>query len=132
MRFLLDTNILSDLVRHPRGLVSDRIKEVGEDNICTSVVVAAELRYGAAKKASSRLTMQLEAILRAIDVLALEQPADAVYGSLRARLEQAGRSIGANDLLIAAHALAVGHTLVTDNAREFSRIHGLRVENWMR
>ena len=132
MRFLLDTNILSDLVRHPRGLVSDRIKEVGEDNICTSVVVAAELRYGAAKKASSRLTMQLEAILRAIDVLALEQPADAVYGALRARLEQAGRSIGANDLLIASHALAVGHTLVTDNAREFSRIHGLRVENWMR
>jgi len=132
MRFLLDTNIISDLVRNPRGLVSDRIKEVGEDNICTSVVVAAELRYGAAKKASSRLTMQLEAILRAIDVLALEQPADAVYGSLRARLEQAGRSIGANDLLIAAHALAVGHTLVTDNAREFSRIHGLRVENWLR
>jgi tRNA(fMet)-specific endonuclease VapC len=132
MRFLLDTNILSDLVRNPRGLVSDRIKEVGEDNICTSVVVAAELRYGAAKKASSRLTMQLEAILRAIDVLALEQPADAVYGSLRARLEQAGRSIGANDLLIASHALALGHTVVTDNAREFSRIHGLRVENWMR
>jgi tRNA(fMet)-specific endonuclease VapC len=132
MRFLLDTNILSDLVRNPRGKISDRIKEVGEKNICTSVVVAAELRYGAAKKESSRLTMQLEAVLRAIDVLALEEPADAFYGALRARLERDGRSIGANDLLIAAHALALGHTMVTDNAREFSRIDGLRVENWLR
>jgi len=132
MRFLLDTNILSDLVRHPQGRISERIKEVGEPNICTSIVVAAELRYGAAKKNSSRLTMQLEAVLRAIDVLALEQPADAVYGALRARLEQAGQSFGANDLLIASHALALGHTVVTDNAREFSRIDDLRIENWLR
>ena len=67
MRFLLDTNILSDLVRHPRGRISDRIREVGEQNICTSIVVAAELRYGAAKKDSSRLTKQLEAVLAAIE-----------------------------------------------------------------
>ena len=132
MRFLLDTNILSDLVRHPRGRISDRIKEVGEQNICTSIVVAAELRYGAAKKDASRLTMQLEAVLSVIDVLALEQPADAVYGELRARLERSGQSIGANDLLIAAHALALGYTIVTDNAREFSRIDNLRIENWLR
>ena len=78
MGFLLDTNILSDLVRHPRGRIFDRIKEVKEQNICTSIIVAAELRYGAAKKASSRLTMQLDAILHAIDVLAFERPADAV------------------------------------------------------
>ncbi len=132
MRFLLDTNILSDLVRHPRGRISDRIKEVGEQNICTSIVVAAELRYGAAKKDASRLTMQLEAVLSVIDVLALEQPADAVYGELRTRLERSGQSIGANDLLIAAHALALGYTIVTDNAREFSRIDNLRIENWLR
>jgi tRNA(fMet)-specific endonuclease VapC len=105
---------------------------IGEQNICTSIVVAAELRYRAAKKDSSRLTMQLEAVLHAIDVLALEQPADAVYGALRARLERAGQSIGANDLLIASHALALGHTVVTDNEREFSRIDDLRVENWLR
>jgi tRNA(fMet)-specific endonuclease VapC len=132
VRFLLDTNVLSDLVRHPRGRIFDRIKEVGEQNICTSIVVAAELRYGAAKKDSSRLTMQLEAVLDAIDVLALEQPADAVYGELRAHLERAGRPIGANDLLIAAHALALDHTVVTDNEREFSRIDNLHVENWLR
>jgi tRNA(fMet)-specific endonuclease VapC len=130
MRFLLDTNILSDLVRHPRGQISERIKEVGEQNVCTSIVVAAELRYGAAKKNFSRLIMQLEAVLDALDVLALEQPVDAVYGSLRARLEHAGRPIGAS-LLIAAHALTLGHTVVTDNEREFSRISDLHVENWL-
>ena len=132
MRFLLDTNIVSDLVRHPRGRISDCVSEVGEKDVCTSIVVAAELRYGATKKNSSRLTAQLEAVLGAIEVLALETPADAVYGVIRAGLERTGQLIGANDLLIAAHALALGLTVVTDNEREFSRINGLRVENWLR
>ena len=132
MRFLLDTNIVSDLVRHPRGRIADRIAEVGEQHICTSIIVAAELRYGAAKKGSSRLTAQLEAVLDALDVLVLEAPLDIAYGELRARLEQAGQPMGGNDLLIAAHALALGHTVVTDNEREFSRIDDLRVENWLR
>jgi tRNA(fMet)-specific endonuclease VapC len=132
MGFLLDTNILSDLVRHPRGRIADRIAQVGEQHVCTSIIVAAELRYGAAKKASARLTAQLEAVLGAVEVLALEPPVDTIYGEARARLELAGHSIGANDLLIAAHALASGHTVVTDNEREFSRITDLRVENWLR
>ena len=132
MRFLLDTNIVSDLVRHPRGKISDRISQIGEEDVCTSIVVAAELRYGATKKNSSRLTSQLEAVLGAIEVLALEAPVDAVYGVIRAGLERAGEPIGANDLFIAAHALALGLTVVTDNEREFSRIDGLRVENWLR
>jgi tRNA(fMet)-specific endonuclease VapC len=128
VRFLLDTSVLSDLVRNPRGRIFDRIKDVGEQNI----VVAAELRYGTAKEGSSRLTMQLETVLDAVDVLALEQPVDAVYGELRARLERAGQSIGGNDVLIAAHDLALGHTVVTDNEREFSRVVDLRIENWLR
>jgi tRNA(fMet)-specific endonuclease VapC len=132
MGFLLDTNILSDLVRHPHGRITDRIAEVGERQICTSIIVAAELRYGAAKKASTRLTTQLEAVLGAVEVLALESPVGIIYGEARARLERAGHSIGANDLLIAAHALALGHTMVTDNEREFSRITDLRIENWLR
>ena len=132
MRFLLDTNIVSDLVRHPHGRSADRIAEVGEQHICTSIIVAAELRYGAAKKGSSRLTAQLEAVLDALDVLVLEAPDDIVYGELRARLEQDGQPMGGNDLLIAAHAVALGHTVVTDNEREFSRIDDLRVENWLR
>src|SRR5450755_5175966 len=70
MRFLLDTNIVSDLVRNPRGRIFDRISEVGEKDVCTSIVVAAELRYGATKKKSARLSSQLEAVLGAIEVLA--------------------------------------------------------------
>jgi tRNA(fMet)-specific endonuclease VapC len=132
MRFLLDTNIVSDLVRHPRGKIADRISEVGEDDVCTSIVVAAELRYGAAKRNSSRLTAQLEAVLGALEVIALEAPADAMYGLIRANLERTGQPIGANDLLIAAHALALDLTVVTDNEREFSRVEDLRVENWLR
>jgi tRNA(fMet)-specific endonuclease VapC len=132
MGFLLDTNILSDLVRHPHGRIADCIARVGEQHVCTSIVVAAELRYLAAKKASTRLTTQLEAVLGAVEVLALELPVDTIYGEARARLERAGHSIGANDLLIAAHALALGHTMVTDNEREFSRITDLRIENWLR
>jgi tRNA(fMet)-specific endonuclease VapC len=132
MVFLLDTNTLSDLVRNPRGRVAVRIAQVGEQNICTSIIVAAELRYGAAKRASARLTTQLEAVLGALAVLAFEAPADAVYGNLRVRLERTGKPIGANDLLIAAQALAQHHTVVTDNEREFTRIEELAVENWLR
>jgi tRNA(fMet)-specific endonuclease VapC len=132
MRFLLDTNILSNVVRQPQGRIADRIAQVGEQQVCTSIIVAAELRYGAARKASSRLNAQLDAVLSALDVVALEAPVDTIYGELRARLERADQSIGAIDLLIAAHALALGHTVVTDNAREFSWISDLRVENWLR
>lgn len=132
MRYLLDTNIVSNLVRNPQGRLADRIKATGEQNICTSVIVAAELRYGTTKKASARLTAQVEAVLGTIDTLPFDSPADELYGSIRTQLELAGTPIGGNDLLIAAQALALDHTLVTDNDKEFSRIDGLRVENWLR
>jgi tRNA(fMet)-specific endonuclease VapC len=132
MRYLLDTNIVSDLVRNPQGRAAQHIRQVGERKVCTSIIVAAELRYGAAKKGSPRLTAQLEAILDALDVLPLEPPTDEIYGRLRARLERDGRLIGGNDLLIAAQTVALGYTLVTDNEREFSRIDELPVENWLR
>ncbi len=132
MRFMLDTNIMSDMVRNPHGRVAKRIAEVGETLVCTSIVVAAELRCGAARNAAPRLAGQLESVLRAIEVLPLETPVDAVYGALRARLEETGQPIGANDLFVAAHALALRCTLVTDNERHFSRIKALAVENWLR
>lgn len=132
MRYLLDTNTLSDLVRRPQGPVAERIAEIGEDNICTSVIVAAELRYGAAKKGSPRLTAQLEAVLGALEVLPLEPPADTAYGAIRAELERQGQLIGPNELLIAAQALMLGCTLVTDNEREFARVAELAVANWLR
>jgi tRNA(fMet)-specific endonuclease VapC len=132
MRYLLDKNVVSDLVRNPQGRVAERIRKVGESLVCTSIIVAAELRYGAAKKGSSRLMSQLDAVLTALEVLPFEAPADLHYGSLRSLLERAGKPIGANDLLIAAHALALDRTVVTDNEREFARVRGLRLENWLR
>jgi tRNA(fMet)-specific endonuclease VapC len=132
MKYLLDTNMVSDLVRAPRGRVADRLRAIGEAHVCTSIVVAAELRCGAEKKGSARLTKQLEAVLGALDVLALDEPVDATYGSIRVHLERTGRPIGANDLLIAAQTVVLGHTLVTDNEREFTRVPGLACENWLR
>jgi tRNA(fMet)-specific endonuclease VapC len=132
MRYLLDTNIVSDLVRNPQGRVTQRIREVGEAQVCTSIIVAAELRYGAAKRRSPRLSAQLQAVLDALEVLPFESPAETTYGELRARLDLTGRPIGGNDLLIAAQAIALGYTVVTDNEREFSRIDGLPCENWLR
>jgi tRNA(fMet)-specific endonuclease VapC len=131
LRYLLDTNILSDLVRHPSGIVRDRIAAAGEDSVCASIVVAAELRFGAAKKHSKRLTRQVEAILSALPILPLESPVDKHYAEIRAALEAAGNPIGPNDLLIAAHARALGLTMVTNNQTEFSRVPGLAVENWL-
>jgi tRNA(fMet)-specific endonuclease VapC len=130
--YLLDTNVVSDLVRAPQGRAATQVRMVGDSAVCTSIVVAAELRYGAAKKGSPRLTAQLEAVLQALPVVAFEAPADATYGRLRAELEKAGQPIGGNDLLIAAHAVTLGHTLVSDNERELVRVTGLRCVNWLR
>jgi tRNA(fMet)-specific endonuclease VapC len=130
-RYLLDTNVISHLMRHRDGDVTERIREVGEPRICTSAIVAAELRYGAAKKGSARLSAQLDAVLGALEVLPFEAPAAVTYGSLRAHLDKAGRSLGGNDLLIAAQALSLGFILVTDNEREFGRIDDLSMENWL-
>jgi tRNA(fMet)-specific endonuclease VapC len=132
MRYLLDTNIVSDLVRNPQGQAARRIGRVGEAQVSTSIIVAAELRYGAAKKGSSRLARQLEAVLGALDVLPFAAPADRAYGEIRTRLEQTGTAIGGNDLLIAAQAVSLGYTIVTDNEAEFARIDGLLRENWLR
>jgi tRNA(fMet)-specific endonuclease VapC len=85
--WLLDTNILSDLIRNPSGRIAEQIRRNGETNIHTSVIVASELRFGAAKKGSERLTAQLEAILAVIEILPLAAPADRRYGELRSKLE---------------------------------------------
>lgn len=130
-RYLLDTNILSSLVRDPQGPIAGRIAEVGEGHVATSIVCAAELRFGAAKKGSPRLTDQVEAVLDILPVLPLEPPADAHYAKLRAALERQGTPIGGNDMLIAAHALVSDSVLVTDNVREFARVPSLRLENWL-
>jgi tRNA(fMet)-specific endonuclease VapC len=106
MRYLLDTNIVSNLIHEPQGRVADRIADVGEAQVCPSIIVAAELRYGATKKASPRLTARVEAILSALDTLPFEAPANEAYGLIRTLLESAGTPIGGNHLLIAAQAVA--------------------------
>lgn len=129
--YLLDTSVISDLVRNPQGLAAKQLARVGDETVCTSIVVACELRFGAAKAASRRLSDQIEQVLEPLDILPLESPVEHYYAEIRSTLERRGTPIGPNDLLIAAHALALGLTLVTDNIREFSRVEGLAVENWL-
>ena len=130
-RYMLDTNIISDLILNPQGRAAKRIVKVGDDNICTSIIVAAELRYGCAKSGSRRLRRAVEDLLGEITVLPFDAPADSNYGGIRAELEAGGKLIGSNDLLIAAHASAIGATIVTANVTEFKRVRGLKVENWL-
>ena len=131
LAYLLDTNILSDLLRNPQGAVTSRIGAVGEASICTSIVAASELRYGAAKSGSKILADRVDLLLSAVEILPLEAPADRRYAELRHHLTRQGTLIGPNDLLIAAHALTAELTVVTANVEEFSRVPGLVVENWL-
>lgn len=131
LAYLLDTNILSDLVRNPQGMVAAQIIKAGEATVCTSIIVAAELRYGASKSNSQKLAQRIDLILSALEILPMETPADQQYAALRHHLTREGTLIGPNDLLIAAHALACDLTVVTANVREFSRVPGLKVENWL-
>lgn len=130
-RYLLDTNIVSDLVRNPQGKVARRIARIGETRVCTSIIVACELRYGAEKRGSARLSAQLEEILSVLPILPLDREADRHYGSIRADLERKGTPIGPHDLLIASHARSSGLTLVTNNRDEFLRVSKLKLANWL-
>ncbi len=130
--YLLDTNVLSHLVRQPQGPVAKRIADVGEENVLTSVIVACELRYGVAKRGSRRLTRQVEAVLGALTIRPLDSDVEHVYASIRVALEKRGTPIGAHDMLIAAHARAIEAVCVTDNVAEFKRVPALKVENWLR
>lgn len=131
-RYLLDTNIISHLIKQPQSAVAEKVSNLERDVFCTSVIVACELRYGIEKKGSLKLTEKVELLLSQIDVLPIEHPAVSLhYGRLRAFLQQQGQVIGSNDMLIAAHALALDVILVTDNIDEFKRVPRLQVENWL-
>lgn len=130
-RYLLDTNILSAAIREPQGELARRLRRQA-DEICTSIIVAAELRFGAANKSSAYLTELVEGLLRRIEVRSFDMPADQIYAVVRADLIRRGRRIGHLDELIATHALAEDCVLVTDNERDFAQVDGLRIENWLR
>lgn len=131
LRYLLDTNIVSELVRHPQGQVAEQIASREENTVCTSIIVAAELRYGATKAGSGTLAERVDLVLSSLEILPLDIPADRHYGKIRQRLACSGTPVGPNDLFIAAHALALDLTVVTANERKFARVPGLRVENWL-
>ena len=128
--WMLDTNALSDLIRNPRGVLAARVRHAPPDTLCTSIVVACELRFGAKRKGSTTLTGRVEQLLDSLVVLPFDAPADRHYADLRAALEAAGTPIGSHDLFIAAHARSQALTLVTNNLREFQRVPGLQLEDW--
>lgn len=131
LRHLLDTNILADLVRNPAGRAARRLAVVGEATVCTSIIVACELRYGAAKRGSPALSARIEDLLASVEVLPLDRETDRHYAEIRLHLDRMGQPIGPNDLLIAAHALALDLTLISDNVGDLARIPGLALDNWL-
>jgi len=128
---MLDTNTLSELIRNPRGALTERLAAVEPDEVCTSIVVVCDLRFGARRKGSEVLTRRVEQLLGTLNVLPLDPPADEHYADIRAALEQLGTPTGSHDLFIAAHARSRGLTLVTHNIREFTRVPDLNVEDWL-
>lgn len=132
IKYLLDTNIISALMRDPSGIIGKRVDIEPDDAIATSLVVAGELRFGAVRVGNAAFSARIERVLQLFPVLPLETPTDQAYGKIRAHLEQSGKPIGRNDLWIAAHALSLDLILVTDNIDEFQRVELLRTENWLR
>ena len=131
MKYLLDTNTCVDYLTGRFPNVASRIKDSSPEELCSSSIVVAELRYGADKSARHRRNHQhLDALFNEIPVHNFDAEAAASYGKIRAKLEKKGKPIGPNDMLIAAHALSLGLVLVTDNVRELRRVKDLRVENW--
>lgn len=130
MRRTLDTNICSYILRrHPANMI-ERFAALDPNQLWLSAVVAAELRFGAAKLASPRFSSAVEAWLMGFDVRPWPVEATHHYAQIRVALERAGKPVGAMDLLIAAHAMAEDSVIVTNNACEFHRVPGLAVEEW--
>jgi len=130
-RYMLDTNMASDMIRFPAGKVVKRLADLGTSQCCVSALVASELRYGAKKKAAPRLTQLVEDLLDRLIVLPYEDVSTRHYAQIRTDLARKGALIGPVDLFIAAHARSLDLILVTNNVREFSRVDGLKVENWL-
>lgn len=128
--FLLDTNVLSALIKDPRGIIASRLREIPNELIATSIIVSCELRFGAEKKSSPRLAEKADALLKMMHVLPIGSGVDRIYAKTRAAMEQRGHGISAHDLLIASQAIFYGATLVTENQREFSRVPDLKMESW--
>ena len=132
MNFLLDTNICIYLIKQEPPEVLQKFSSHSVGQIGVSVITVAELQYGVQKSARiSQNKQALEQFLSPLIIADFDYRAAVIYGILRANLENQGISIGSLDTLIAAHALSLNVTLVTNNTREFSRVPNLKLENWV-
>lgn len=129
--YLLDTNLVSVLIKTPRGEVGQKVRSFAFGTVGVSTISAGESRFGYHKSLAPRIREAVEAVLGALPILPVTPGVSEHYAVIRARLERAGTPIGSNDLWIAAHALELGCILVTANEREFRRVPGLKVENWL-
>jgi tRNA(fMet)-specific endonuclease VapC len=131
MKFMLDTNICVYIIKQKPVKVLERFTQYSPGDILISSITVAELRYGAEK--SLHVLQNHEALsgfIVPLEIAAFDEKAADEYGRVRAMLEKKGHPIGSMDMIIGAHALSLGLTLVTNNTKEFKRIRGLKVENW--
>lgn len=129
--YMLDTNVLSAIGREPDGLLARRLAEV-DTEVSVSSIVLGEIAYGVENNPAAQGSRRTLAAVNLLNVAPFDAAAAMAYGRIRASLKRAGTPIGSNDMLIAAHAIALDATLVTDNVKEFSRVPGLKYKNWMR
>ena len=128
--YLLDTDTVSFALRGQGG-VGARLRATRPSDVSVSVITLAELRWGAERKRSKKLHAAIEAFVRILEVLPFDADAATAYGRIGTTLAARGTPIGEMDVLIAAHAVAVGRTLVTNNVRHLARVSGLTIENWL-
>ncbi len=132
MLYMLDTNICSYIIKNAPEGVKIKLKEVErEHELGLSSIVVSELFYGAYRKNSEKLVKLIKDFIENFSIYNFDSVAAEIYGKIRAKLERSGSLIGAYDLQIAAHAISLNAVLVTNNEREFKRIKGLKVENWV-
>jgi len=133
MKYMLDTSICVHTIRRKSGTVVCRLKRERPEDVGVSAITVSELEYGVAKSAHrDRNAIALAEFLAPLEVAHFDEEAARHYGEIRAELESRGSCVGAMDMLIAAHARALGATVVTNNTREFRRVTGLAVEDWTR
>ncbi|GHU90612.1 tRNA(fMet)-specific endonuclease VapC [Clostridia bacterium] len=131
MKYMLDSNVCIDMIRR-NDRVIDKYRMAKLDGVCISAITLAELEVGVAKSTKpEKNRIDLTKFLTLVTVLPFDAAVTETYGKVRAALERKGRTIGALDTLIAAHAKFTGLTLVTNNTREFVRVEGLRLEDWI-
>lgn len=132
MMYMLDTNICVYLIKHNPFQVRARFEKLQPGDVLLSSIVLAELMYGISKSRYKEHNLAaLEMFLMPLEVMPFEEHATGIYGDIRVELERSGQMIGGNDLFIAAHALALNATLVSNNVKEFSRVPKLSLENWV-